>query len=335
CSRSAAWTAARCPAGTDRRPCWTWTTWSWGWSARWPSPCTWCCSCWCGAGWTATSPCSMLATIPCAGSGCSGSWRRRDATACRAASCRPGWNGPRPMPPNRWSRCCRADRRASRSKACRARTEKARTRVLAFLLRVFFRERRPVRACLAPQIRGRARRRGKAAPGISAQAVAKLLAEVLVELGEVEALVLGARVFDLERAHQVAHAADGQPVVALLDAEDQAGAEGVATAGRVDHAALVRRRDLVGFLRGVHQGAARALGGDVGLDLRDDLAVAPAGALLQQVGLVVVDHHVVGRLDELAQLLAVEQRHGLARVEDERHAHLLEFGGVLQHALAA
>src|SRR5690606_32933897 len=213
----------------------------------------------------------------------------------------------------------------------RARTEKARTRVLAFLLPVFLRERRPVRACLAPQIRGRARRRGKAAPGISAQAVAKLLAEVLVELGEVETLVLGARVFDLERAHQVAHAADGQPVVALLDAEDQAGAEGVATAGRVDHAALVRRRDLVGLLRGVHQGAARALGGDVGLDLRDDLAVAPAGALLQQVGLVVVDHHVVGRLDELAQLLAVEQRHGLARVEDERHAHLLESGGVLQH----
>src|SRR3546814_17588956 len=60
--------------------------------------------------------------------------------------------------------------------------------------------------------------------------IPELLPELRVELVEVEALVLRPRVFDLERAHQVADAADGQPVAALLDAEDQAGATGVAAA---------------------------------------------------------------------------------------------------------
>src|SRR5690606_29749069 len=58
--------------------------------------------------------------------------------------------------------------------------------------------------------------------GIEAlQRVAELLAELAGELGVVEALVLGARMLDLERAHQVADPADGHPVAALLDAEDQ------------------------------------------------------------------------------------------------------------------
>ena len=47
---------------------------------------------------------------------------------------------------------------------------------------------------------------------LRAQRVTELLLELLVELIEGEALVLRARVLDLQRAHQVAHAADGQPV---------------------------------------------------------------------------------------------------------------------------
>ena len=79
----------------------------------------------------------------------------------------------------------------------------------------------------------------------SLQRVTELLLELLGELVVIEALVLRARVLDLQRAHQVADAADGQPVVALLDAEDQAGAERVAAAGRIGDAAFVRRRDVV------------------------------------------------------------------------------------------
>src|SRR5690606_34969823 len=124
------------------------------------------------------------------------------------------------------------------------------------------------------------------------------------------ALVLGAGVLDLERAHPVAGAADGLPVVALLDPEDQAGAERVAAPGGVGDAALVRRRDVVDLAVGVDAGALGPAGGDVGLDLAGDGLLVPARALLQQVGLVVVHGHVVGLLDEGAQLLAVEQRHG-------------------------
>src|SRR3546814_5961173 len=61
----------------------------------------------------------------------------------------------------------------------------------------------------------------------SSERIPELLPELRVELVEVEALVLRPRVFDLERTHQIADAADGQPVAALLDAEDQAGAKGV------------------------------------------------------------------------------------------------------------
>jgi DNA-binding protein YbaB len=74
---------------------------------------------------------------------------------------------------------------------------------------------------------------------------------------------------------------------------------------------------------------------DVGLHARGDLGVAPAGARLQQLRLVVVDDRVVGLLDEGAEFLAVEQRHRLARIEDEGNALLGEFARVLQHAFAA
>src|SRR5690606_20467951 len=105
------------------------------------------------------------------------------------------------------------------------------------------------------------------------------------ELVVAEALVLGAVVLALERAHQVADAADGVPVVAALDAEDQPGAEGVAAAGGVGDAALLGRRRLDHLAIGVDHRALGAAGGDVGLDLAGDGGLVPAGALLQQVGL--------------------------------------------------
>src|SRR5690606_5281110 len=101
--------------------------------------------------------------------------------------------------------------------------------------------------------------------GSPLQRVPELLAELAGEVLVVEALVLRARVLDLERAHQVADAADGHPVAALFDAEDQAGAERVAAAGRIGDAALVRGRHVVGLAGRVDRGALRALGGDVGL----------------------------------------------------------------------
>src|SRR5690606_16129457 len=88
------------------------------------------------------------------------------------------------------------------------------------------------------------------------QRVPELLAELSGEVFVVEALVLRAGVLDLQRAHQVADAADGLPVAALLDAEDQAGAERVAAAGRVGDPALVGRRDGVGLPGRVDQRAA-------------------------------------------------------------------------------
>src|SRR3546814_7752182 len=80
--------------------------------------------------------------------------------------------------------------------------------------------------------------------------IPELLPELRVELVEVEALVLRPRVFDLERTHQVADAADGQPVAVLLDAEDKAGAERVAAAGGVGDAAVVRGRHVDGIAVG-------------------------------------------------------------------------------------
>src|SRR3546814_10109400 len=89
------------------------------------------------------------------------------------------------------------------------------------------------------------------------QCVAELLLELLGEFVVVEALVLGARVLDLQRAHQVADAADGEPVVVLLDAEDQAGAERVAAAGGIGDAALVRGRHVVDLAVGMDHRAMR------------------------------------------------------------------------------
>src|SRR5690606_31165090 len=130
---------------------------------------------------------------------------------------------------------------------------------------------------------------GPARVARSPQRVAELLAELVGEAVEVEALVLGAVVLDLQRAHQVADAAGGLPVAAAGDAEDQAGAERVAAAGGVGDPALPGGRDLVDLAAGADHRALGAAGGDVGLDPAGDLVLVPAGAFLQQVGLVVID----------------------------------------------
>src|SRR5699024_8592483 len=132
------------------------------------------------------------------------------------------------------------------------------------------------------------------APYGASEPVPELLAKLRGELLVPEPLVLRPVVLDLQGAHQVADAADGRPVAAAQDAEDQAGAERVAAAGGIGDGALARRRDLVGFAVGVDHRALGAAGGDVGLHLAGDLGLAPAGALGQQVGLVVVDGDVVG-----------------------------------------
>src|SRR5690606_24096725 len=58
---------------------------------------------------------------------------------------------------------------------------------------------------------------------LALQVVPELLPELRGELVIGEPLVLRAVVLDLQRAHQVADAADGRPVEAAQDAEDQAG----------------------------------------------------------------------------------------------------------------
>src|SRR3546814_14799628 len=108
--------------------------------------------------------------------------------------------------------------------------------------------------------------------------IPELLPELRVELVEVEALVLRPRVFDLERTHQVADTADGQPVAALLDAEDQAGAECVASAGGVGDAALVRGRHVDVIASGVDHRALGPARGAVGLDPLRALLFVPCGA---------------------------------------------------------
>src|SRR6185312_5234804 len=138
--------------------------------------------------------------------------------------------------------------------------------------------------------------------GRSVQRVTELLAESGGEFGVVETLVLRTRVLDLQRSHQRGDATDGRPVLALHDAEDQAGPICVYAAGRVHDPAFACRRDVVGVAADVDDRTTRPLGHDVGGDAAGDLVGAPAGAGLQQLGLVIVDDHVGGLADHRAEL---------------------------------
>ena len=62
---------------------------------------------------------------------------------------------------------------------------------------------------------------------------------------------------------------------------------------------------------------------------------APAGLLLQQLPLVVIDGHPARLRHEALQLIAAEHRQPLARVEDEGDARLRKLRRMLDHALAA
>ena len=57
---------------------------------------------------------------------------------------------------------------------------------------------------------------------------------------------------------------------------------------------------------------------DQRLDVLHDVGDRPAGAFLQQGPFVVVQRQPVRDRDEALEIIAGEQRHGLARIEDER-----------------
>jgi hypothetical protein len=76
---------------------------------------------------------------------------------------------------------------------------------------------------------------------------------------------------------------------------------------------------------------------------RDDQCLHPAGdivrrqpgALLQQLKLVVVDTDPAGLVYESFQILAVEHRQALPRIEHKRNTSRNKLRGMLDHALAA
>jgi hypothetical protein len=64
------------------------------------------------------------------------------------------------------------------------------------------------------------------------------------------------------------------------------------------------------------------------------LLKAASGAVAQP-GLVIVETGVIGQAHEIEQLVAVEHRQALTRIEDERHAGFGKIAGVLHHAFTA
>ena len=74
---------------------------------------------------------------------------------------------------------------------------------------------------------------------------------------------------------------------------------------------------------------------DERLHVLHDVRDRPAGAFLQQGPFVIIQRQPVRDGNEALEIVAGEQRHGLARIEDERDAGGLELFGVLQHAFTA
>src|SRR2546427_5666844 len=71
------------------------------------------------------------------------------------------------------------------------------------------------------------------------------------------------------------------------------------------------------------------------LHLPGNLLQAPARALAEHAGLVVVHGHPVSLLDEAAQLLSIEHGQALAWIEHKGNAGRLELLSMLEHGLAA
>ena len=92
-------------------------------------------------------------------------------------------------------------------------------------------------------------------------------------------------------------------------------------------------RDFKAAVLGIDMGSLAATGHHHGLDPFRQLVGAETGAFFHQPHLVVIEGEPTGLLDELQQVVAVEQGHGLARIENMRDAKSFEIAAVLQHGL--
>src|SRR5215469_4673150 len=167
------------------------------------------------------------------------------------------------------------------------------------------------------------------------QFVAECLLEPFVDLRSRGRIVLRTEMLDLERAHQARETPRGCPVEAVLDAVEQATAESVAAAGRVEHLSGLDRRNLLDLAAVVDLRAVLAARDDQRVDMAGDFVERPAGAMADKIGFVVVDRYVGRKFNRAAQRGAVEERQALARIKDERHAGLRELLDVLNHAVEA
>src|SRR4029079_908865 len=168
-----------------------------------------------------------------------------------------------------------------------------------------------------------------------AQRLTERFAIQIREFRQGKFVVLGALHGDLDRAHQRGDASGRLPVEAAQYTVDESGPIRVASPGGIEHLARRRAGNVVHLAVGVDHRVFRAARDDQRLHVLHAIGGAPAGAFLQQRPLVVVEREPVGDRDEAAEVFTLEQRHGLARVEDERNVRRLELLRVLQHALAA
>src|SRR6185503_4586858 len=175
----------------------------------------------------------------------------------------------------------------------------------------------------------------RGASGRRAQWLTEGCAILFREFRRREPVILGALHGDLDRAHERCNAPGRLPIEPAQDAVDQAGAIRIAAAGGIQDLARRGAGNMVHLAIGVDHRPFGAAGDDQGFHVFHAIRGAPAGALLQQGPLVVVDGEPVGNGDETAEVAALEQRHGLAGIEDEWNVRRLELLGVLQHALAA
>src|SRR5574343_2085303 len=168
-----------------------------------------------------------------------------------------------------------------------------------------------------------------ASPGCRAESLAVTLGDCLAA----RRVVLAAAMGDLDRPHDRRQAAGRRPVQAIGDTVEQAGAIGIAAAGRVDDLVGLDAGDVVA-LAGIDFGAFATTGNDQRLHFAGQLLQAAPGAVAEQFGLVVVEAGVVGQAHEIHQFVAAEHRHALTRIECEGHAGFGEVAGMLQHSLA-
>src|SRR5690349_7492167 len=116
-------------------------------------------------------------------------------------------------------------------------------------------------------------------------------------------MVLRAARLDLDGPHERGNMSGGRPVEPVQQAVDESGAVGIAATGGVDHRARLHARDLDCAVARVDGGAGRAVRDDEGRDPLDQLAGLPAGLLLYQLPLVVVERDPGRLFDEALEIL--------------------------------